>query len=152
MLNMTTFTKCAAPGITYGIPATHPFYACWYNMIQRCTDSEHPSWARYGGRGITVCAAWRSFGAFKADMFPTWQKGLELERKDNSTGYSAENCVWATRQQQCRNKECNILTEEAVSLMRQLRAHGMLVRQIAKQFGISESHCSRVLRGLKWKA
>lgn len=143
--------KQASPSTQYGILATHPFYACWYNMIQRCTDPEHPSWARYGGRGITVDSAWRDFGVFQKDMYASWQKGLELERRDNNKGYSKENCCWTTRQQQCRNKESNILTEETVKTMKLLRANGMLIRQIAKQFGVSESHCSRVLRGLKWK-
>lgn len=140
-----------APKTRYGISATHPFYACWYNLLQRCTDPEHPSWARYGGRGITVAAEWRDFGAFQADMFSSWQKGLELDRKDNNAGYSKENCRWATRAQQCQNTENTVLTETAVKEMRFLREKGMLIKHIAKQYGISESHCSRVLRGLKWK-
>lgn len=143
--------KQKSPSTQHDILATHPFYACWYNMIQRCTDNEHPSWARYGGRGVTVCENWRDFKNFKLDMFGSWRQGLELERLDNNAGYFKDNCCWATRQQQCRNKESNILTEEAVATMRLLRENGMLIHQIAKQFGISESHCSRTLRGLKWK-
>ena len=144
-------TKQNSPSTAYGILATHPFYACWYNLIQRCTDSEHPAWARYGGRGITVCEAWRNFGAFQKDMFSTWRAGLELDRIDNNSGYSPENCRWATRAQQCQNKENTILTEGAVAEMRFLREKGALIKQIAKAYGISESHCSRVLRGLKWR-
>jgi len=139
-----------SPKIQFGISARHPFYACWYNMIQRCTDSEHPAWSRYGARGITVSPEWRDFKAFQADMFHTWAKGLELDRKDNEQGYSKENCRWATRAQQCQNTSRTILTDAAVAEMKFLRSKGMLIRQIAKQYGISDCHCSRVLRGLKW--
>ncbi len=148
---MTVYQKPNSPIIQHGISATHPFYACWYNLIQRCTDPEHPSWERYGGRGIAVSQAWRDFGTFKQDMFSSWVKGLELDRIDNNGGYSKENCRWATRAQQCQNKETTILTEAAVAEMKFLRQKGMLIRQVAKQYGISEPHCSRVLRGLKWK-
>lgn len=143
--------KPASPGVQHGISAQHPFYACWYNMLQRCTDPENPRWERYGGRGITISPAWRSFAQFKLDMFATWQKGLSLDRIDNDRGYSKENCRWATPAQQGQNKDSNILTTEAVQNIRFLRQQGVSVAFIAKKYGISASHCSRVSRGLKWK-
>ena len=143
--------KYPSPANRNGFAATHSFYACWYNLIQRCTDPEHPSWERYGGRGITVANEWRDFAVFKDDMFSTWKAGLEIDRIDNNLGYSKANCQWATRAQQVQNRECNGLTNEAVTEMRFLRSKGVLIKHIAKQYGISESHCSRVLRGLKWK-
>ncbi len=140
-----------SPKVAHGILATHPFYACWYNMLQRCTDPEHPSWARYGGRGITIQDSWREFGPFKADMFSAWKSGLELDRIDNNKGYSKENCRFVSRAKQCQNTSRTILTDQAVSDMKILRARGIQIKLIAKKFGICESHCSRVLRGLKWK-
>ena len=35
------------------------------NMIQRCTNPKHPFYARYGGRGISVCLEWKKRKAFK---------------------------------------------------------------------------------------
>jgi hypothetical protein len=72
-------------------------------MIQRCHNSKHKRYADYGGRGITVCDRWREFPAFLADMGER-PPGLSLDRVDNSAGYSAENCRWATLSEQNLNR------------------------------------------------
>ena len=77
----------------------HPAYGVWHSMVQRCTEPTHQAWKNYGGRGITVCERWlRSFESFWEDMGSTYQRGLDLDRRDNSRGYSPENCRWVTRQ------------------------------------------------------
>ena len=43
---------------THGESRTPEFIA-WWAMKQRCFKPTSPSFPRYGGRGITVCAAWR---------------------------------------------------------------------------------------------
>lgn len=87
---------------THGM-TRHPAYAVWASMRARCGRPSHPAYPRYGGRGITVCAAWRDFAAFWRDMGPTYQRGLTLERVDNNRGYEPANCVWAGRQAQASN-------------------------------------------------
>jgi hypothetical protein len=78
-------------------------------MIQRCTNpNSAKSYARYGGRGITVCERWlKSFEAFLADMGPRPSPQHSIEREKNERGYDPDNCVWATRNQQARNKRNN---------------------------------------------
>jgi len=78
-------------------------FAAWNQMIQRCGNPSNPRWKDYGGRGITVCAAWRKFPAFYADMGEC-PPGLQLERLDNDGNYEPGNCVWATRKQQMCNR------------------------------------------------
>ena len=89
--------------MTHGM-SKHPAYWVWRSMRDRCRLPTHQSWARYGGRGITVCARWEeSFENFWEDMGPSYVHGLELDRKNNNEGYSKENCRWASRTENCRN-------------------------------------------------
>lgn len=37
----------------------HPAYNCWADMIKRCENPKHRQYVNYGGRGISVCKAWR---------------------------------------------------------------------------------------------
>lgn len=81
-------------------------YSCWEGIVQRCLNPKSHCYARYGGRGITVCDRWRnSFDAFLEDMGEQ-PPGLQIDRIDNNAGYCKENCRWATRAQQNRNR-CN---------------------------------------------
>jgi hypothetical protein len=74
-------------------------------MKARCANKARPDYDRYGGRGITVCEAWReSCKAFLDDMRPTWRPGLELDRIDVDGNYEPGNCRWVVAVQQQRNK------------------------------------------------
>jgi hypothetical protein len=93
---------------THGL-ALHPLYKTWSGMVQRCTDPEEPNYHNYGGRGVFVCRRWLEPANFIADMDHGYSPGLTLDRVDNSLGYSPENCRWATRVQQARNRRDNHL-------------------------------------------
>lgn len=78
-------------------------YGVWARMVSRCHNPASDGYENYGGRGILVCDEWRSFEGFFADMGER-QEGMTLERKDNSKGYSRDNCIWADRKAQSRNR------------------------------------------------
>jgi hypothetical protein len=89
---------------THGM-TKHPAYWVWRSMNDRCRLPTHQAWARYGGRGITVCPEWQtSFETFWRDMGPTYQPGLSIDRIDNDSGYSPENCAWKTSKEQNNNR------------------------------------------------
>jgi len=83
-------------------------YAIWIGMKQRCFNRNISYYKYYGGRGISVCAEWLKFENFYKDM---GKRPAEhsLDRVDNNKGYSKENCRWATRKEQMRNKRDNVI-------------------------------------------
>lgn len=88
----------------------HPIFHLWSGMMSRCYDPKDKRYEDYGGRNITVCEEWKhNPNNFIQDMFPTYQKGLQIDRTDNSKEYSPKNCRWATRSEQGRNKRNNVL-------------------------------------------
>ncbi len=92
---------------THGM-SKHPAFAVWRSMLDRCRLPTNQAWHNYGGRGITVCERWQhSFENFWADMGPTYQRGLTLDRLDNDKGYSPDNCAWRTVREQNRNRRDN---------------------------------------------
>lgn len=95
-------TNFAKAGLKHGFYQTSEYQA-WLAMRQRCNNSKHPCYKHYGARGITVCEAWKNFEQFIHDMGCKPTPKHWLERRDNSRGYSPDNCYWATPSQQLAN-------------------------------------------------
>jgi sugar diacid utilization regulator len=102
-------------------------YSIWMGMLKRCQSRNDPSYDRYGGRGIKVCKRWQKFENFCADMGDP-PPGMTLDRIDNDSDYSPENCQWATIQEQNNNKRNNRMFE--------YRGEEFTITQLARQVGM----------------
>lgn len=84
-------------------------YLKWHAARSRCTNPRNTKWRIYGARGITMCDRWlQSFDNFFEDMGKC-PPGLTLDRKDNDGPYSPDNCRWATRAEQTRNRRNTLM-------------------------------------------
>ncbi len=96
---------------THGLTGD-PTFKAWKSMRERCLTSTRHDFARYGGRGIAVCARWsESFERFLVDMGPRPSNKHSLDRINNDGNYEPGNCRWATWSQQARNRSTNRLIE-----------------------------------------
>lgn len=94
-----------------------PEWIVWTNLLQRCTNPDHPRYHRYGGRGITVDGRYLGedgFQNFLADVGPrpsdpedwTSRKAYwSIDRIDNDRGYEPGNLRWASPSEQAYNRE-----------------------------------------------
>jgi hypothetical protein len=81
-------------------------YRIWRGMRNRCLDARARNYRWYGGRGISISAAWDTFPPFiEWAIANGYADGVELDRRDVDLDYSPENCRWVTKKQNIRNRD-----------------------------------------------
>lgn len=124
---------------THGMHGT-AIHGVWKNMLGRCRNPSDAAYANYGGRGISVCEQWLSFASFYADMGDP-PAGMSIERRDNDGPYTKDNCYWATRTEQVRNRRNSIKVT--------LRGETRPLKVWCEEFGVAYPAAHRRLkRGL----
>lgn len=111
-LRSNSIKSCGCLLVTRGATDS-PLGHVWYGILRRCHNPNDKDYPNYGGRGITVCDAWRDnfaeFEAYASQLPHYGEKNYSLDRIDNSLGYFPGNIRWATPTQQSRNKRDNKL-------------------------------------------
>lgn len=110
-------------------------------------------WARYGGRGIKVCEEWSTVLPFMSWALKNgYEEGLQIDRINNNTGYSPDNCRFVTRTENARNNSHTKLNVGTVAEIKYLLKDGsMYQKSIASIYGVNPSTISCINRGLLWK-
>ena len=114
---------------------------CWHSLRQRTLNPKCPGYLQYGAKGITCCERWNKFENFLEDMGERPGKEYSIDRIDNSLGYTPENCRWATRTEQNRNRSCCIYIE--------IDSKKQTVKEWALEIGIKRQTIERRLK-LGW--
>ena len=88
-------------------------HGIWWAMISRCRYKGDTNYRYYGQRGISVCEEWANdFTAFAEWAAASgYTDDLTIDRKDPNGNYCPENCRWATKEQQFRNRRSNVWIE-----------------------------------------
>lgn len=82
-----------------------PTFRSWASMWWRVRNCSKYS-------GVTVCDRWRYYEFFLTDMGAR-PEGKTLDRKENSKGYSPDNCRWATNREQRHNRRDSLRASNA---------------------------------------
>lgn len=111
-------------------------------ILTRCLNKKSNAYADYGGRGITICAGWKSDpDSFLRDVGLKPGPKFSLERVDNEKGYwcghcnecirlgRKANCRWATMMEQTNNRRSSHFIT--------LRGQTKTIAQWARELGVS---------------
>lgn len=126
-----------------------PEYLAWSNAKWRTTSPNHPAYANYGGRGITMADdIANSFELFLDHMGRRPSPQHSLDRIKNDRGYEIGNMRWATWVEQNRNQRSTKLRDADIERIKEL-AKTQTQAALAAQFGVNRSYISRILSGTR---
>lgn len=133
--NSTSCRYCGSHGMKWKHATTkngewRRLYVIWIDMKKRTEDITNKEYMNYGGRGISVCDEWTN----NFDSFAEWADNngysddLTIDRIDNNSGYSPENCRWVDMKTNQNNKRCCRYVE--------IDGERMTVKQAAEKYGV----------------
>jgi hypothetical protein len=123
----------------------------WGGINARCDvkNTDDKNHRHYGGRGIrNLFADFEEF--FRWSVVNAYEPGLQIDRINNDGHYEPMNCRWVDGKENLRNTSRTKLNPAKVVEIRRLRVMGLTHRAIAAEIGVTQSHVSNVLNGVRW--
>jgi len=126
-------------------------------MQQRCYNPKTDDYPRYGAKGVTIYQGWLD----DVSSFVKWAKetgyrrGMTIERKDGSKGYTPENCTWKDRVDQQNNLKSNHVIDvdgRRFTLTQCVRITGNETKHVDRVFESDSEAADIVRRILKDRA
>ena len=111
-------------------------FRIWANMLTRCHNSNSPSYANYGARGITVCEEWMDkengfINFYNWTISHGYSEKLTLDRINVNGNYEPSNCRWATPKEQMNNMRRNRIIE--------YNGEKLTLKQTAEKYNMQEA-------------
>ena len=127
-------------------------YQVWSSMKKRCYNPNNTYYKYYGARGIKVCDEWLDAKTFcDWAMANGYKEGLSIDRIDNDDNYHPKNVRFVSQKDNNRNRSITKLTSKRVAYIKFLLNNTKYPqKEIAKIFGVAESHISSIKSGKKW--
>lgn len=137
----TTCGKCMYSGKREDKEYIRYIRKVWKSMKSRVSPN-YVDKHLYFKKGITVCEEWnKSFNSFyKWAKENNLKQGLQIDRIDNSKGYSPENCRAATPAQNVNNRDVTFLIKyngKLIPFMEIIEAKGLYLHRGAIRTRIS---------------
>lgn len=139
----------------YNDPDVPTLLPIWRDMLGRCYDVKDTSYAAYGGAGVHVDMSWQIFANFLRDAkkLPNWLLkkeypalySIDKDARHAANRYNAENCMWATKEEQALNTSTGTpftaISPDGREVL--FRSFGEAVRE----HGLNQSAVHRCLNG-----
>lgn len=120
-------------------------YSIWKSMKTRCYNPHSNNYKWYGAKGITVCDEWKEFLSFyEWSMNNGYADNLTLDRRDNNSDYSPDNCRLISIEEQQHHRSDNVLIT--------IKGETRCLSEWGRILGVNSATArSRHLKGKSWE-